>query len=276
MIIGRLIGGEEMENVLENSLLDSPLFEFIGRNWRRWEKGIGAVDLQERDLMLYLMWGLDLVKDRNEDTCQEFSETVYSAVRRKFTRCGYPPNPAGVAYVSNLVCASVLHCCSLILSESLAYMHVYEELLMGFNKYGCREEVESLRGDFVGDEVLLKEWMVSYMNSEKFYTTSEEIEWEKGTGCEPLIKRGKIAKIDLFRVIIALHEIGAFKSVDGSELHQKNVIQAFGQMLGEDYSGYTNNVSGGTSTENPEIFDKLKKAFVKYEKKKLKEKEARG
>ena len=147
---------------------------------------------------------------------------------------------------------------------------------MGFNKYGCREDVESLRGEFVGDEVLLKEWMVSYMNSEKFYTTSEEIEWEKGTGCEPLIKRGKIAKIDLFRVIIALHEIGAFKSVDGGELHQKDVIQAFGQMLGEDYSGYTNNVSGGTSTENPEIFDKLKKAFVKYEKKKLKEKEARG
>lgn len=35
-------------------------------------------------------------------------------------------------------------------------------------------------------------------------------------------------------------------------------------------------MSGGTSTENPEIFDKLKKAFVKYEKKKLKEKEARG
>lgn len=96
MIIGRLIEREEMENVLENSLLDSPLFEFIGRNWRRWEKGIGAVDLQEMDLMLYLMWGLDLVKDRNEDTCQEFSETVYSAVRRKFTRCGYPPNPAGV------------------------------------------------------------------------------------------------------------------------------------------------------------------------------------
>ena len=86
----------------------------------------------------------------------------------------------------------------------------------------------------------------------------------------------KIAKIDLFRVIIALHEIGAFKSVDGGELHQKDVIQAFGQMLGEDYSGYTNNVSGGTSTENPEIFDKLKKAFVKYEKKKLKEKEGRG
>ena len=48
-----------MESVLENSLLDSPLFDFIGRNWRRWEKGICAVDLQERDLMLYLMWGLD-------------------------------------------------------------------------------------------------------------------------------------------------------------------------------------------------------------------------
>ena len=60
MIIGRLIEREEMENVLENSFLDSPLFDFIGRNWRRWEKGIGAVDLQERYLMLYLMWGLDL------------------------------------------------------------------------------------------------------------------------------------------------------------------------------------------------------------------------
>ena len=92
---------------------------------------------------------------------------------------------------------------------------------------------------------------------------------------EALIKRGKISKIDLFRVAIALHEYGAFEAVDGDELQQWKVIEAFGEMLGEDFSDYTNNVGAGTHTENPEIFEKIKKAFKRYEDKKLTAKEAR-
>lgn len=95
------------------------------------------------------------------------------------------------------------------------------------------------------------------------------------SGNQVLIKRARISKIDLFRLAIALHEYGAFEAADGDDLPQWKVVQAFGQMLGEDFSGYTNNVGGGTTTENPEIFDKLKRAFKKYEDRKLEDKEAR-
>ena len=76
-----------MENEIRDSLIQSPLYDFIKANWRRWEKGIGAVDLQKEDLLLYLMWGLDLLKERDEGICLKFSEEVFSAVRSKFTRC---------------------------------------------------------------------------------------------------------------------------------------------------------------------------------------------
>lgn len=37
---------------------------FVARNWPRWEQGIGAVQVQEEDFVLYLMWGIDLVKEQ--------------------------------------------------------------------------------------------------------------------------------------------------------------------------------------------------------------------
>ena len=272
MIINNLKGKREMESELRNRLLESPLYDFVRSNWRRWEKGIGAVDLQEEDLLLYIIWGLDLFKERDEGVCQEFSEIVYSAVRRKFTRCKFLPNPEGVSHITNLVCASVLHCCSLILSVSLTELAAYEELLRGFNKDKCRESIEAVRAEFECDEILLKEWMVSYMNSEKYYTSKEEIEWASND--TQLIRRTKkFAKVDLYRVIMALYKLGAFEAVDGTQVGPEKVFEAFGNMLGDDFSKYANNLSGGSNNKGDvSIFTRLSDAFNEYEDEKEKRK----
>ena len=274
MIINNLKGKREMESELRNRLLESPLYDFVRSNWRRWEKGIGAVDLQEEDLLLYIIWGLDLFKERDEGVCQEFSEIVYSAVRRKFTRCKFLPNPEGVSHITNLVCASVLHCCSLILSVSLTELAAYEELLRGFNKDKCRESIEAVRAEFECDEILLKEWMVSYMNSEKYYTSKEEIEWASND--TQLIRRTKkFAKVDLYRVIMALYKLGAFEAVDGTQVGPEKVFEAFGNMLGDDFSKYANNLSRGSDNKGDvNIFTKLSDAFDEYEDEKEKRKES--
>lgn len=272
MIINNLKGKREMESELRNRLLESPLYDFVRSNWRRWEKGIGAVDLQEEDLLLYIIWGLDLFKERDEGVCQEFSEIVYSAVRRKFTRCKFLPNPEGVSHITNLVCASVLHCCSLILSVSLTELAAYEELLRGFNKDKCRESIEAVRAEFECDEILLKEWMVSYMNSEKYYTSKEEIEWASND--TQLIRRTKkFAKVDLYRVIMALYKLGAFEAVDGTQVGPEKVFEAFGNMLGDDFSKYANNLSRGSDNKvDVNIFTRLSDAFDEYEDEKEKRK----
>lgn len=245
----------------------------VERNWHRWEQGIGAVQVQEEDFVLYLMWGLDLVREQDEDANLKLRDKVFSALRKKFIRSSFSSNGQDLAYMSDLVYAGVMYCYGLVLTESLGCLQVYDELLKGFGEDWKR--IQDIKGRIEANDVLLKEWMVSYMKSERFYTAKDEVEWAAEGGSEPLIRRNKLSKIDLFRLAIALHEYGAFKSADGDDLPQWKVVQAFGQMLGEDFSGYTNNVGGGTATENPEIFDKLKKAFRKYEDRKLEEKEAR-
>ncbi|MBO5419349.1 MAG: hypothetical protein J6A22_04605 [Bacteroidales bacterium] len=245
----------------------------VERNWSRWEQGIGAVQVQEEDFVLYLMWGIDLVKEQDGDVNGRFRDMVFSALRKKFIRSSFTSNGQDLGYLSDLVCAGVMYCYGLVLTESLGCLQVYDELLKGFG--GDWKRIQEIKGKIVADDGLIKDWMVSYMKSGKFYTSKDEVEWAAEGGSEPLIRRNKLSKIDLFRLAIALHEYGAFKSADGDDLPQWKVVQAFGQMLGEDFSGYTNNVGGGTATENPEIFDKLKRAFKKYEDRKLEEKEAR-
>lgn len=245
----------------------------VARNWSRWEQGIGSVQVQEDDFVLYLMWGLDLVKEQGEGVNERFRDMVFSALRKRFIKSSFVSNGQDLNYLSDLVCAGVMYCYGLVLTESLGYLQVYDELLKGLSENWKR--IQSVKNGIVADDVLLKKWMVEYMKSDKFYTEKDEIAWAQNTGGEPLIRRNKISKIDLFRLAIALHEYGAFKSADGEDLPQYKVIQAFGQMLGEDFSNYTNNVESGTNTENPEIFEKLKKAFNRYEENKVAEKAAR-
>lgn len=87
-----------------------------------------------------------------------------------------------------------------------------------------------------------------------------------------ILIRRKMSKADLFRVIIALFKTGSFKSEDGSPVNQKDVFEAFGKMLGEDYSDYQKNLSAADfkKTEDNNVFDKLKSAYESYLNSKLK------
>lgn len=245
----------------------------VERNWPRWEQGIGAVQVQEEDFVLYLMWGIDLVKEQDGDVNERFRDMVFSALRKKFIKSSFTSNGQDLRYLSDLVCAGVMYCYGLVLTESLRYLQVYDELLKGLGEDW--KKIQEIKGRIVADDGLIKEWMIEYMKSERFFTAKDEVEWAAEGGSEPLIRRNKLSKIDLFRLAIALHEYGAFKSVDGDDLPQYKVVEAFGRMLGEDFSDYTNNVAGATSTDNPEIFEKLQKAFKRYEDRKLEGKKAR-
>lgn len=88
--------------------------------------------------------------------------------------------------------------------------------------------------------------------------------------CEVLIRRNKkeiCTKVDLFRIIMAMYKIGCFESTDNSRLTQEKVFTAFGNMLGEDFSNYSNDLSSGRNKKNViDIFKRLEDAFLDYEK----------
>lgn len=90
----------------------------VERNWPRWEQGIGAVQVQEEDFVLYLMWGIDLVKEQDGDVNERFRDMVFSALRKKFIKSSFTSNGQDLGYLSDLVCAGVMYCYGLVLTET--------------------------------------------------------------------------------------------------------------------------------------------------------------
>lgn len=77
-------------------------------------------------------------------------------------------------------------------------------------------------------------------------------------------------KVNLFRVIIALHKLGFFIDKTGNVPDQEDVFNAFGDMLGKDYSKYCKDLSEASKKKNEvTIFQELEKAFAEYEEGKL-------
>lgn len=83
-------------------------------------------------------------------------------------------------------------------------------------------------------------------------------------------KSDKLSKIDLYRVITALYQYGAFKSSDGKTLTKKRVFKAFEKMLGDNFGNYENDLSAGSNKKGEvTIFKELEAAFIRSEDGKL-------
>lgn len=73
-------------------------------------------------------------------------------------------------------------------------------------------------------------------------------------------------RVNLYRVIAAMHAHGFFKSEFGESVDQQDVFAAFANMLGDPFKDYHKNLSQGKRNNHDseaatEIFDLLKKDF---------------
>lgn len=77
-------------------------------------------------------------------------------------------------------------------------------------------------------------------------------------------------KVNLFRVIIAMHKLGFFVDETGNIPDQEDVFKAFGDMLQKDYSKYCKDLSEASKKKNEvTIFQELEQAFREYEEEKI-------
>ena len=77
-------------------------------------------------------------------------------------------------------------------------------------------------------------------------------------------------KTNLYRTIIALHELGFFVDKSGCQANQKDVFEAFGEALRMDFSKFHKNLSEASKKKNEvTIFQQLERAFLEYEEQKL-------
>ena len=78
-------------------------------------------------------------------------------------------------------------------------------------------------------------------------------------------KRGN--RVNLYRVIAAMHAHGFFKSELGGPVDQQDVFAAFANMLGDPFKDYNKNISQGKRNNHDseaatKIFDQLKEDFA--------------
>ena len=261
----------------KNKLLESPLYAFVAKGWVKWSQKIVSLQAGEEDFLLYLVWALDTIKEQEDGINASFYDTVFNALRNSFRASQFNTNKDDLEYLTNLVCAAALACFGLTLTDSLENQKIYSELVSGFGEHW--KDINALKtgADMDTSAPELKEWAVAYVASEHFSTYNDVIDWNNDDMAEVLIHRASsFEKIDLYRVIMALYEIGAFESVEG-KLTKTKVFKAFGDMLGDDFSDFQNNLSAGSTHKNDiDIFKRLEEGLEKYETEKDKKLEKQG
>ena len=248
-------------------MLESPLYAFVVNGWTKWSQKIVSLQAGEEDFLLYLVWALDTIKEQEDGINAGLRDHVYAGLRNHFISRQFASNKSDLDYLTNLVCAAALACFGLTLTDSQENQKIYSEIVSGFGEHW--KEINALKSGANMDTGApkLKEWAVRYMADEHFSTYNDVIDWNNDDMAEVLIRRAKsFEKIDLYRVIMALYEVGAFKSADGGELTATKVFKAFGDMLGENFDKFQNNLSAGSKNKTEvDIFDRLKEGFEQYE-----------
>ena len=108
--------------------------------------------------------------------------------------------------------------------------------------------------------------------SQKQVIINKDLQSSKGEVNQNMItlnsKKGM--KVNLFRVVIALHKLGFFVDKTGNVPDQEDVFKAIGDMLGKDYSKYYKDLSEASKKKGEvTIFHELEQAFTEYEEDKL-------
>lgn len=99
---------------------------------------------------------------------------------------------------------------------------------------------------------------------------------QNGSGSTNIRLAKRFSKVDLYRVIIALQRSGCFEDENGNVPDDKQVFYAFGNMLGKDFSRYSNDLSQSMNKKTEvDIFKRLETVFVEYEEEKFEKQEKR-
>lgn len=261
----------------KNKMLDSPLYSFVSKGWVKWSQKIVSVQADEEDFLLYLVWALDTIREQSEGINAGLWGQVYNGLRNRFIERQFRSEKVDIDYLTNLVCAAALACFGLALTDSPENQKIYSELVTGFGEHW--KDINDLKsgGEMDTSDPELKEWVVAYMASEHFSTYNDVIDWNNDDMAELLIRRAKsFDKVDLYRVIMALYQIGAFEPVEG-KLTKKKVFNTFGALLGDDFESFQNNMSSGSNNKNEvDIFKRLADGFKQYEEEKEKKLEKQG
>lgn len=208
----------KMEDV-RNNILESPVFEFIEEGWIEWVTGVKTSSVDENDLLLYLIWGLDTLKENEKNAREKYWNLVYSAIYRHLKERKVEDDD--IKYLTNLVCACTIHCLGLNLTGNYDMQDLYCEVVSGIGEKLAR--VNWLKNKMAVDSnsTPLKEWMREYMLSDVFLTMSKTTAWDDTNvdNLPELVKGGSVVP----HVTLTQVNIGTLHNHPGAEFNDNSV-----------------------------------------------------
>ncbi len=164
--------GRKMEEERKNELLESPLYEFVRKGWRKWSQKIVAVQAGDEEFLLFLVWTLDTIKSQEDGVNVELRDQVYNGLREHFRVRQFNTNADDLKYLTNLICAAALACLGLTVADSLTCSGIYSEIVSGLGEHWKAIEELKYSAEMDTRSPELKAWMSEYMAGEQFYTYS--------------------------------------------------------------------------------------------------------
>lgn len=160
----------------------TPLFAYVKANWPRFCEDIDTAQVDEEDIMLYVVWTLDGLKEHGRDSafCGALRSSAGSSIRKRFRDSHLSIGQDDLKTILDIVGAYVTATLGTTLSGSPRNMDAYS------NFYASMTGETRMRAmrcsgklcDAYGFENLQK-WMYDYMETPSYLTMGDTMEWDE-------------------------------------------------------------------------------------------------
>ena len=211
-----------MEDVRNNcGILESPIYEFVESVWIDWVNAVPKVKVDDEDLLLYLMWALDSVKEQGTEINEKFWLLTYNAIHRDLSGRDGELNETAIKFLTNLTCACVLYCLGLKLAGESDNQEVFMNFVTVLGDHW--PDVKKIKRKIMERPVSedLMRWVSEYRESSRFYTLRKLVAWDtQEFESLPDVRRGASA---VPAVTLTQVNIGTLHNHPGAEFNDHSV-----------------------------------------------------
>ena len=171
-----------MSDSTTDKIQDSPFYNFLTGEWVSLSAKLDSIEVEETDFVLYVLWVIDSLRDSDSrpGLLKDPWAVVRMVIREHLRAQGYTKGKEDIDYLTDAVCGHALYCWGFVLTDAANDSQTNRESFMVFeHNLGVHwKNVQGLLNSIKCESASeLRQWMISYVNGELFYTVSDVAKW---------------------------------------------------------------------------------------------------
>lgn len=162
---------------------DSPFYNFLTGEWVSLSAKLDSIEMEETDFVLYVLWVIDSLRDSDSrpGLLKDPWAVIRMAIREHLRAQGYTKGKEDIDYLTGAVCGHALYCWGFVLTDAANDSQTNRESFMVFeHNLGAHwKNVQGLLNSIKCESASeLRQWMISYVNGELFFTIPWAAGWD--------------------------------------------------------------------------------------------------